>query len=110
MNEKERIYSLRKEINYHNHAYYVKDAPEISDFEFDALLNELINLENKFPQYFDVNSPTQRVGSSLVDGFETIDHNYPMLSLGNTYSEEDLFDFDTRTKKLLVLILIMYVS
>tara|TARA_B000000437_G_scaffold215591_1_gene190604 strand:- start:122 stop:589 length:468 start_codon:yes stop_codon:yes gene_type:complete len=101
MNEKERIYSLRKEINYHNHAYYVKDAPEISDFEFDALLNELINLENKFPQYFDVNSPTQRVGSSLVDGFETIDHNYPMLSLGNTYSEEDLFDFDTRTKKII---------
>ena len=101
MNEKERIYSLRKEINYHNHAYYVKDAPEISDFEFDALLNELINLENNFPQYFDVNSPTQRVGSSLVDGFETIDHNYPMLSLGNTYSEEDLFDFDTRTKKII---------
>ena len=101
MNEKERIYSLRKEINYHNHAYYVKDAPEISDFKFDALLNELINLENKFPQYFDVNSPTQRVGSSLVDGFETIDHNYPMLSLGNTYSEEDLFDFDTRTKKII---------
>ena len=101
MNEKERIYSLRKEINYHNHAYYVKDAPEISDFEFDALLNELIKLENKFPQYFDVNSPTQRVGSSLVDGFETIDHNYPMLSLGNTYSEEDLFDFDTRTKKII---------
>ena len=101
MNEKERIYSLRKEINYHNHAYYVKDAPEISDFEFDALLNELINLENKFPQYFDVNSPTQRVGSNLLDGFETIDHNYPMLSLGNTYSEEDLFDFDTRTKKII---------
>ena len=101
MNEKERIFSLRKEINYHNHAYYVKDAPEISDFEFDALLNELINLENKFPEYFDVNSPTQRVGSSLVDGFETIDHNYPMLSLGNTYSEEDLFDFDTRTKKII---------
>ena len=101
MNEKERIFSLRKEINYHNHAYYVKDTPEISDFEFDALLNELINLENKFPEYFDVNSPTQRVGSSLVDGFETIDHNYPMLSLGNTYSEEDLFDFDTRTKKII---------
>ena len=101
MNEKERIFSLRKEINYHNHAYYVKDAPEISDFEFDALLNELINLEKKFPEYFDINSPTQRVGSSLVDGFETIDHNYPMLSLGNTYSEEDLFDFDTRTKKII---------
>ena len=101
MNDRERIYSLRKEINHHNHAYYVKDSPEISDFEFDALLNELINLENKFPQYFDVNSPTQRVGSSLVDGFETIDHNYPMLSLGNTYSEEDLFDFDTRTKKII---------
>ena len=101
MNDKERIYSLRKEINYHNHAYYVIDSPKISDFEFDSLLNELINLEKKYPEYFDVNSPTQRVGSSLVDGFETIQHNYPMLSLGNTYSEDDLLDFDTRVKKLI---------
>ena len=101
MNDKERIYSLRKEINYHNHAYYVIDSPEISDFEFDSLLNELINLEKKYPEFFDVNSPTQRVGSSLVDGFETIQHDYPMLSLGNTYSEDDLLDFDTRIKKLI---------
>ena len=101
MNDKDRIYSLRKEIDYHNHAYYVKDSPEISDVDFDLLLNELIQLEEKFPEYFDINSPTQRVGSSLVDGFETIDHKYPMLSLGNTYSEDDLIDFDNRIKKLI---------
>ena len=101
MNDIERINSLRTELDYHNHCYYVKDLPEISDFEFDSLLNELINLEQRYPQYFDVNSPTQRVGSSLVDGFETIEHKYPMLSLGNTYSEEDLIDFDNRINKLI---------
>ena len=101
MNDIERITSLRTELDYHNHCYYVKDLPEISDFEFDSLLNELINLEQRYPEYFDVNSPTQRVGSSLVDGFETIEHKYPMLSLGNTYSEEDLIDFDNRINKLI---------
>ena len=101
MNDIERINSLRTELDYHNHCYYVKDLPEISDFEFDSLLNELINLEQRYPEYFDVNSPTQRVGSSLVDGFETIEHKYPMLSLGNTYSEEDLIDFDNRINKLI---------
>ena len=101
MNDTERINSLRTELDYHNHCYYVKDLPEISDFEFDSLLNELINLEQRYPEHFDVNSPTQRVGSSLVDGFETIEHKYPMLSLGNTYSEEDLIDFDNRINKLI---------
>ncbi|MBL6874591.1 MAG: NAD-dependent DNA ligase LigA [Flavobacteriales bacterium] len=101
MNDIERINSLRTELDYHNHCYYVKDLPEISDFEFDSLLNELINLEQRYPEHFDVNSPTQRVGSSLVDGFETIEHKYPMLSLGNTYSEEDLIDFDNRINKLI---------
>ena len=94
MNDKERIYFLRKEIDFHNHSYYVEDSPKISDFEFDTLLNELIQLEEKHPELFDINSPTQRVGASLVDSFETINHTYPMLSLGNTYSEDDLVDFD----------------
>ena len=101
MNDIDRINSLRTELDYHNHCYYVKDLPEISDFEFDSLLNELIDLEQRYPEHFDVNSPTQRVGSSLVDGFDTIDHKYPMLSLGNTYSEEDLIDFDNRINKLI---------
>ena len=101
MNDIDRINSLRTELDYHNHCYYVKDLPEISDFEFDSLLNELIDLEQRYPDHFDVNSPTQRVGSSLVDGFDTIDHKYPMLSLGNTYSEEDLIDFDNRINKLI---------
>ena len=101
MSDKDRIHSLRKKINYHNHLYYVNDSPEISDFDFDNLLNELIQLEEKNPQFFDINSPTQRVGSSLIDGFETIDHKYPMLSLGNTYSDQDLLDFDKRIKKLI---------
>ena len=101
MNDKERIYFLRKEIDLHNHSYYVEDSPKISDFEFDILLNELIQLEKKHPELFDINSPTQRVGASLVDSFETINHTYPMLSLGNTYSEDDLIDFDNRIRKLI---------
>ena len=101
MNDKERIYFLRKEIDLHNHSYYVEDSPKISDFEFDILLNELIQLEEKHPELFDINSPTQRVGASLVDSFETINHTYPMLSLGNTYSEDDLIDFDNRIRKLI---------
>jgi len=101
MNDKERIYFLRREIDFHNHSYYVEDSPKISDFEFDTLLNELIQLEEKHPELFDINSPTQRVGASLVDSFETINHTYPMLSLGNTYSEDDLIDFDNRIRKLI---------
>ena len=101
MNDKERIYFLRKEIDLHNHSYYVEDSPKISDFEFDILLNELIQLEEKHPELFDINCPTQRVGASLVDSFETINHTYPMLSLGNTYSEDDLIDFDNRIRKLI---------
>ena len=100
MNVKERIDFLRKEISGHNHSYYVLDNPTISDFEFDSLLEELQNLENLHPEYFDRNSPTQRVGGSVIDGFVSVPHKYRMLSLGNTYSEEDLIDFDTRLKKI----------
>ena len=100
MNVKERIDFLRKEISGHNHSYYVLDNPSISDFEFDSLLEELKNLENINPEYFDINSPTQRVGGSVIDGFVSVPHKYRMLSLGNTYSEEDLIDFDIRLKKI----------
>ncbi len=96
----ERILFLRKELAKHNHSYYVLDKSIISDFEFDNLLSELINLEEKFPQYSDINSPTQRVGGGLLDGFKSVNHKYRMLSLGNTYSHNDLVDFDNRLNKL----------
>ena len=101
MINKERILFLRKELSIHNHNYYVLDKPLISDYEFDSLLEELNSLEINHPEYFDYNSPTQRVGGGLISSFETINHKYPMLSLGNTYSEEDLLDFDKRIKKLI---------
>ena len=101
MIEKERILFLRKEIEKYNHLYYVLNKPIISDFEFDKLLFELKNLEDKYPEFFDLNSPTQRVGGDVVEGFETITHKSRMLSLGNTYSKEDLQDFDARLRKFI---------
>jgi DNA ligase (NAD+) len=96
-----RIEKLRKEINEHNHNYYVLHKPVISDFEFDLLLNELDTLEKKFPELVTDDSPTQRVGSDLLKEFEQFEHKYPMLSLGNTYSEQELRDFDARVTKAL---------
>ena len=100
MKSQERIVFLRKELSAHNHAYYVNDLPVISDFEFDKLLVELQQLEDINPDFFDPNSPTQRVGGTVSDGFKTVKHNYRMLSLGNTYSAEDLHNFDARLRKL----------
>ena len=100
MNAQDRIVILRRELLQHNHNYYVLDNPSISDFEFDMLLNELIELENQHPQFFDANSPTQRVGGDLIKSFDTIAHEYRMLSLGNTYSDDELLDFDKRITKL----------
>ena len=100
MKDKERIDFLINEINLHNHAYYVLDNPRISDFEFDKLLSELNDLESANPDLVDVNSPSQRVGGGVLDGFKSIKHQYPMLSLGNTYSAEDLYAFDTKLHKL----------
>lgn len=97
-----RIESLRKQITEHNHNYYVLSKPSISDFEFDMLLNDLLALENLFPEFKNQNSPTQRVGSDLNNEFKQIEHKYPMLSLGNTYSKEELTDFDTRIRKLIL--------
>ncbi len=101
MNEQERIKFLSEKIDYYNNLYYQKSISEISDFEFDKLLEELVSLEKKFPQYRLPDSPTQRVGGSINKNFNTIKHRYAMLSLGNTYSEQDLEDFDQRVKKIL---------
>ncbi|MDN5200465.1 NAD-dependent DNA ligase LigA [Fulvivirgaceae bacterium BMA10] len=94
-----RIEQLTKEINYHNDLYYQKDTSEISDQQFDELLNELIALEKDFPQLKQDDSPTQRVGGTITKNFETVSHKYPMLSLSNTYSQEELRDFDKRVAK-----------
>ncbi|QIK57119.1 NAD-dependent DNA ligase LigA [Erysipelothrix sp. HDW6A] len=95
---KEKIEALRKEIEKHNYAYHVLDAPVISDIEYDAIFNELVQLEHENPEYADANSPTQKVGGKLADGFQKITHRYPMYSLGNAFSEEDLYDFDKRIR------------
>jgi DNA ligase (NAD+) len=94
-----RIIFLRSEIEKHNHLYYVKSAPIISDYNYDMLMKELESLEKEFPEFWDENSPTQRVGNDINVEFSQEEHKYPMLSLGNTYSEEDLRDFDSRVKK-----------
>jgi DNA ligase (NAD+) len=100
MTVQDRIVFLRSELQQHNHNYYVLDNPSISDFEFDMLLNELIELEKQHPEFYDANSPTQRVGGDLIKSFNTVAHQYRMLSLGNTYSSDELLDFDKRITKL----------
>jgi len=102
MNEKEakqRIDELSEIIKLHNYNYYILSKPQISDFDFDKLLKELEKLESEFPHIADPNSPTQKVGGDITREFKQVEHKYRMLSLGNTYSEEDLRDFDARIKK-----------
>lgn len=94
-----RIRQLSEELEQHNHKYYVLDQPTISDFEFDQLLDELIQLEKQFPELLKANSPSQRVGGAVTKVFATVQHKYPMLSLSNSYSEEDLLDFDRRVQE-----------
>ncbi len=101
MDTKIKILQLRQELEEHNYNYYVLSEPTISDFEFDTKMNELILLEKRCPEFFDANSPTQRVGSDLNNAFRQVKHQYPMLSLSNTYSEEELVDFYNRIVKLL---------
>lgn len=96
---KKEIASLTQQINHHNDLYYQQNRTEISDFEFDQLLSQLIKLEEQFPQFKTADSPTQRVGGTITKNFETVYHKYPMLSLGNTYSQEELEDFDARVAK-----------
>ena len=99
MTPKERILELRRELHGHNHRYYVLNMPVISDFEFDALLRELHELEAANPDMFDPASPTMRVGSDITKEFKQVAHKYPMLSLGNTYSKEDVRDFYDRVMR-----------
>lgn len=98
---KHKIEELSKQIEEHNYNYYVIAKPTISDYEFDKLLEELIKLEKAHPEYASPNSPTKRVGGQITKEFKTVKHKYPMLSLGNTYSETELTDFDDRVKKAL---------
>lgn len=97
---KEKIQQLTQEINQHNYNYYVLSNPTVSDYDFDMLLESLIKLEQAFPEFADENSPSKRVGGEVTKAFETVKHKYPMLSLGNSYSKEEIADFETRIKKL----------
>ncbi len=96
---RERIEELRRQLHRHNRKYYVENAPEISDFEFDALMRELAELEREHPEYADPDSPTVRVGSDITSEFRSVRHRFPMLSLGNTYSPDELHEFVARIEK-----------
>lgn len=96
---KDRMDALVQELNQHNYNYYVLAQPTISDFEFDQKLEALIELEKQYPEYQNPDSPTQIVGGEITKEFKTVKHRWPMLSLGNTYSEQDLRDFDERIRK-----------
>ena len=97
---KTRIRQLRTELNRHNHSYYVLNAPTVSDFEFDAMMRELQELEAAHPDMADPNSPTQRVGSDLAQsGFAQVEHRYPMLSLANTYSPDEIREWYLRVQR-----------
>ncbi|CAM4385252.1 NAD-dependent DNA ligase LigA [Flavobacterium terrigena] len=97
----ETIQSLRAELNQHNYNYYVLDNPTISDLDFDTKLKQLQDLEAANPQFFDENSPTERVGGTITKNFNTVEHEYRMYSLDNSYSKEDLLDWQTRCQKIL---------
>ncbi|MEG1371886.1 MAG: NAD-dependent DNA ligase LigA, partial [Mucinivorans sp.] len=97
--KKEQIYALRDRINHLNHKYYVENSSEVSDQLFDELLAQLAQLEKQYPEFYDPNSPTLRVGSDLVTGFENVKHRYKMQSLANTYSAGEVLDFIQRVEK-----------
>ncbi|MBP2833916.1 NAD-dependent DNA ligase LigA [Aquimarina sp. U1-2] len=100
MNTEQQINQLREELRQHNYNYYVLDAPTISDYEFDMKLKKLQKLEEQYPEFYDPNSPTLRVGGEITKNFETIVHEHRMYSLDNSYSKEDLLDWEKRIKKL----------
>jgi len=97
----QKISELREKLAWHNYLYYIESLPQISDYDYDIMMKELQQLESKFPEFFDPNSPTQRVGSDINKEFEQVEHKYDMLSLSNTYNEGELRDFDLRVKKLI---------
>ncbi|MFI5324486.1 MAG: NAD-dependent DNA ligase LigA, partial [Thermodesulfobacteriota bacterium] len=97
----ERIEKLSRELEYHNYLYYVKNSPEISDYEFDSMLNELKELEAQFPDLVKPDSPTQRVGGWVAEGFESVNHIVPMMSIDNISGIDGAYEFDKRVKRLL---------
>lgn len=101
MDNQNTIQKLREELNQHNYNYYVLDKPTISDYEFDLKLKQLQDLENKHPEYFDESSPSQRVGGAITKNFQTVAHEHRMYSLDNSYSNEDLMDWEKRVQKVL---------
>ncbi len=101
MDIQQTINILREELHLHNHNYYVLDKPTISDFDFDTKLKTLQDLEAKHPEFFDENSPTQRVGGTITKNFQTVTHDYRMYSLDNSYSKEDILDWEKRIQKVL---------
>ena len=101
MDSKARILELRKQLHEHNHNYYVLNSPVISDIDFDMLMRELQDLEAANPDMYDPTSPTLRVGSDITKEFKQVQHKYPMLSLGNTYSKEEVAEFFDRVKRAL---------
>ena len=101
MDIRHKIERLRTELRQHNYNYYILDNPTISDYEFDIMLKELQALEENHPEYFDPNSPTQRVGGEITKDFKTIVHDFRMYSLDNSYSKEDLTNWETRIKKMI---------
>ncbi len=94
-----KIEKLTRDLNHHNHLYYIESNPEISDYEFDMMLNELMDIEKRFPQFISDLSPTKRVGGDITKKFASIKHRFPMLSLANTYSREEIVEWETRIKK-----------
>ena len=98
---KEKIEKLKNSINYHNHRYYNLDSPEISDAEYDTLINELLLIEKENPHLKDKDSPTQKVGGTVYKKFETTKHSIPMLSIDNVFNDSEFLEFDARIKKFL---------
>ena len=101
MDIEQKITALTQELNHYNYQYYVLAQSLISDYDFDQKLKELQTLELQYPEFADPNSPTQRVGGDVTSKFETVRHRWPMLSLGNTYNQDDLRDFDQRVRKII---------
>ena len=99
MNISEKIFSLRKKLHDHNYRYYILDDPLISDYKFDLMLKELQDLETRYPEFYDSNSPTLRVGGGITKEFQTSIHKSPMYSLDNSYSIDELKDWENRIRK-----------
>ncbi|MGB2828605.1 MAG: NAD-dependent DNA ligase LigA, partial [Dehalococcoidales bacterium] len=98
---RKRIAKLRAEINRHNYRYYVLDSPEISDAEYDSLMRELKQLEERYPQFLTPDSPTQRVGAEPLEAFGVVEHPFPLLSLDNAFSNDELLAWHSRISRLL---------